>query len=232
MAIGYDKLSLNAQLLLGLPFEEGTRILTYDRAKAHHELTLNGVPTWNSLANGLPYLDFNSANPDWLDCGAAATADLDFTAGDFSGAIWVRPDSVATAQWLIIRGLAANDGWEFYMDPADLVFRTHQAATTQTNRSAAAIIAATTWNLAGFARDGTSVRLYLNGLDVTATAVPLVNPLTSARELHIGIQNDEATNPYDGRIAGGPPGPRIWGRALSAYEHLQIFNMEKHWFGV
>jgi len=231
---GFDKLAINNQLLLGLTFEEMTGVLAHDRAKPRHPLTLHGVPTWNSLGNGLPYLDFVPGNPDWLDCSAADTADLNFMAGDFSMAAWVYVDNwVAANRMVFCRGNGAPAGWYLYIaDPGEIAFYTRQAGPgTQTSRSED-ILVLSTWALIGVSRHLTSVRTYINGQDRTENAGNHVDPDTAALELHIGIANDEAANPFDGRMAGGPCGPRIWGRCLSADDWACIFHMERGWLGV
>ena len=34
--MGYDKISLNEDILLDLPFSEGVGVITHDQAKPHH----------------------------------------------------------------------------------------------------------------------------------------------------------------------------------------------------
>lgn len=231
MSIGYDNLAINSGLLLHLTFEEMTGILAHDRAKPAHPHTLIGVPTWNSLGNGLPYLDFIRANPDWLECSIADTADLNFTDGDFSLCAWVQPDLLSFN--LFDRGLWAVDGW--YLSVGALgqtIIETNQGGDSQLSVGADGGVVVGTWSLISMSRSGTSARLFLNGVDNTDTVDVHTNPLTSNRKLHIGIYNSEVAAQYDGKIAGGPCGPRIWGRAVSALEWPLVFNMERDWFGV
>ena len=232
MSIGCDNLAINQSLLLHLTFEEMTGLLAHDRAKPVHEHTLHGVPTWNSLANGLPYLDFDAGNPDWLDCPIADTGDLDFTAGDFSGAIWLNRDIFLAAQTLLCRGAGGTGGWKFYLDASSyLQFVTYQAASSQTTGTLAGTsLIQGYWYMISFSRSGTSIRIYRNGIDVTNPQVH-VNPVAVNMELHIGVDNNETDDPYDGKIAGGPCGPHIWGRSLSSYDHRYIWNTERHWLG-
>ena len=231
MTIGYDNLSINDSLLMHLTFEEMTGLVTYDRAGPQHPCTLNGVPTWNSLVTGLPYLDFVQATPDWLDCGAVATADLDFTTEDFSIVLWIYPDALGTTQMLVCRGLFNNDGWYLDLAPAgNLALATCQAVTQSSVSDP--VITASAWNLVGISRDGASVIPYHNGLDVSFISGTHINPATSARELHIGITDGEINDPFDGKIAGGPCGPRIWGRSLSYRDHRYIWETERQWLGV
>lgn len=236
--IGYDKYSINHQLLLGLPFEEmsgaaGAPI--YDRAKPHHTCTLRGATiAWNSLASGLPYIEFTPGTPDFIDCPAAATADLNFTTGDFSMTAWVYLDHLwAVDRMIMCRGLALVDGWTFRFTSThlptvgDLEFGTYQLGTSQFSDCLPGATTITAWYFLGVSRSGSSVRIFSQGRDVTVPGVH-INPTTANRELHIGISEDEITQPFDGKMWY----PRIWGRQLSAAEMRRIFQAERHWFGV
>jgi len=227
--IGYDKHSLNYQMVLDLPFTEETGLLVYSVSKNHIVATLHGVPTWQQFINGLQYLDFDPTNPDWLDVPGVDSYDLDFTSGNFSLAVWARVDDLSTHRYLMVRGLANTDGWLFFVqDTGRIGFATCQAAATQASYSAAGDIVTAAFALIGMSREGADVWLYKNGIDVTDAPDTHINPLTSARELHIGILDDEINNPWD----GGMHRPRAWNRRLSAAEHMAIFNAERQLFGL
>ena len=221
MSIGYDNLALNIQLELDLTLEEMVGTLAYCRSKRDIVGTLHGVPVWTALASGLPTLEFDLANPDWVDVPAAATG-LNFTAGDFSLAVWAHIDALATST-LMCRGVANTDGWLLQVDNTGRIgVATFQAAATQTTYSTASI-AINTWYLIGATRSGADILTYLNGNEITDAPDTHVNPLTSARELHIGVLDDEASSPWD----GGMYRPRAWARALTAMEMLQLYRMEE-----
>ena len=84
MSKGFDHYHPNQELALCLLLEEGTGTATVGWEKAAHPFTLNGVPTWVSLANGLTVLDFDLTNPDYIEATAGATADLNFIAANIS----------------------------------------------------------------------------------------------------------------------------------------------------
>jgi len=227
MSAGYDNLALNHQMVLDLPFEEMTGLVTYCNAQSDIVATLNGVPTWQQFINGLQYMDFDPTNPDWLEAPAADTTGLDFTAGNFSVGIWVRVDDLSANRMLFCRGLLNTDGWHcaILMD-GSFVLYTNQNAASQSSLSATGEVVVATWYLLGFSRDGASVRCYKNGRDVTDTEGTHVDPLTSARDLHIGIYDPENASMFD----GGLHRPRAWSRALSSAEWAQLYNMEMAMF--
>jgi len=223
MSVGYDNLAINHQIVLDLPFEEMTGLVTYSRS--HNDIgpaTLHGTPVWQQLANGMQYLEFDPTNPDWLDIPAADSVDLDFTSEPFSMGVWARVDDLSIPRVILCRGLLSTDGWSFaILADGSLTFVTNQGGATQITMSTAGDIVVANWYLFGISRVGPSIRCYINGRDRTNTAGAHVDPLTSARELHIGIYDNETLSPWD----GGMHRPRVWGRALSSLDWMQWYNM-------
>lgn len=227
MSVGYDKHSLAYQLELDVKMEEEIGTLAYCRSRNDIVMTLHGVPTWQQFINGLQYLDFDPTNPDWLDAPQADTTRLNFTVSDFSIAVWARVDDLSANRMLLCRGLLNTDGWHcaILMD-GSFVLYTSQAGANQSTLSFVGEVDVGIWYLLGFSRTGTVVRCYKNGQDVTETEGAHVNPLTSARELHIGIYDNEVGSPFD----GGMHRPRVWSRYLEPWEHMQIYNRERQMF--
>jgi hypothetical protein len=222
---GYDKQSL---YLLGdvldLPLSEGDGAVAYSVSKNHIITTLHGGPLWAGVG-----ILLDSGNPDWLDAPQADTTDLDFVSLDFSLAAWIALLDMSIDRYLMVRGLANTDGWLFFVQSTGRIgLATCQAGATQATYSAAGDVVVSTLALIGASRAGTSVRLYKNGLDVTDAPDTHVDPLTAARELHIGILDDETNNPWH----GGVYMPRAWNRKLEPWEHMEIFNAERHIFGL
>jgi hypothetical protein len=231
--LGYNKHPINHQALLDLSMEEvvgAAGDYIYDRARPHHDCVLNGATIgWTLLPSGLYVMDFTSGTPDWIDCPAADTADLDFTIGDFSLGAWINLDDLSANRMIMCRGLLDTDGWHcaVLMD-GSIVLYTNQAGASQGSLSSVGLIVVGTSYLVGFSRHGASVRAFINGLDVTETIGTHVHPLTANRELHIGIYDNETGSPWEGQMWR----PRIWDRYVDEWEWLELFNMERHWFGV
>jgi hypothetical protein len=105
----------------------------------------------------------------------------------------------------------------------------NQAGATQYITSPADSIIAGSYYLVVFSRQGAVGRLYLQGIDATFYADDIIDPLTSARDLHIGIDDAETADlAFDGILWR----PRIWGKTLSAKEVRFIFETERNLFGV
>lgn len=226
--LGYDKMATNFQMLLDLRLAEGVGVNTQDWAKAHHLCTLVGTPTWQALANDLGYLDFVPGNPDYVRSLQAATADLDFTTGDFSLAAWIRPDALGNRN-IFARGLTLTDGWQFWLNAnGAMVLTTSQAAVDQHTTGSNGDVVVGTWVLVGCTRSGAACQIYTNGVDTTGTPAVHIDPLTAARNLYIGVNNLAGAGWYDGDMWR----PRILGRQLSAAEMLTVFERERDLFDV
>jgi hypothetical protein len=226
----YDKLPWNRRLALDLQMREYNGVTTFDHARPHHALAFHGTPTWTQNVNDLNYLDFEAATPDWLDCAGAATADLDFVAGAFTFATWLSYESVGF-RYLFARGLTDTDGWEWAINnDSALWLRTNQAGAGahQDTTSVIGSIPLATWTFVVTTRNGAAVNHYVNGVLSVGTAGVHVNPLTSARELHIGIADGEAAGFFDGTLWR----PRIWGTVLGSRQIAELYTIERRMLGV
>ena len=241
MSLAFDKLALNHQSLLALPFEEGARLVTHDNAKPHHTLVLSGTPpTWNSLPSGLPYIHFVVG--DYLQCPAIDSVDLDFT-GDFSLAAWVSPIYGAQPMVIMCRNGTDVCGWCMFLYDNTGPPPLGQLLSLRTNQVGSHCECWATgytggvWQLAGYTRNsaGASAIAYRNGAALaTHLTGGMLNPVACAgapaKKLLVGIQDGEGSSQYGGDIAGGPCGPRAWERELSANEWKEMFERERHWF--
>jgi hypothetical protein len=235
MTIGYDNLPMLYGTVLDIPMFEGVGTLAHDISRApatalDKTMTLTGPPTWaNWPLSNIPILSFNPATPDFLELAAAESTDMDFQVGAFSVAAWIYVDDLSANRMLFCRGLLDTDGWHMaILINGSVAFYTNQAAANQVSISTAGDIAIAGWYFVGATRLTTSIRLYVNAVDVTATVGVHTDPLTSARKLHIGVYDTEVASMWDGYIWR----PRVWSRQISAAEMIQLFEMERGLFGV
>lgn len=231
MSIGYDQLSRNAYQILGAPFFEAVGAVDVkDIAKPHHVATQTNSPTWTQLPSGLWVLDFDSAIPEYLQIAAAASVDLDFIAQAFSFVWWMNLDSIANSPMVFCRGSASTDGYYCQTTSnGEVDFRTHQAGAVQSSKTAAGASVTGTPALWGVSRNGSSIRILKNGIDVTLVVGNHTNPVTSNRKFLTCIYDGEVQNPLDGKLWN----PRaLLNHSMTEYEHRLVFEMERKWFNV
>lgn len=237
MTKGYDNLPMFYQTVLDIPLFEGVGLVAHDISRApatalDKTMTIHVAPPWMQLPlSGISFLDCDATNPDFLDLAQAESTDMDFTAGAFSLLGWFYFLDITLGPMLFCRGVLNVDGWYMnVLNDGSIRVYTNQAGDFQFSSTAAGAVVINTWYMIAATRLTDSVRIYVNGIDVTDTAGTHTNPLTANRELHIGCYDDELSNGLHGYLAH--PGPRIWSRQLSATEIAQIFRMERGLFGV
>uniref|UniRef100_A0A6M3XQ34 Putative lectin/glucanase superfamily protein n=1 Tax=viral metagenome TaxID=1070528 RepID=A0A6M3XQ34_9ZZZZ len=194
----------------------GTKLPDLSRYRAHG--TISGAD-WATGAHG-KCLDFDSSVPDFVKIPASYTH-LNFISEDFSIICRVYPDDISSQPELFGRGRNNNEGYYLWVySNGAIYFRTNQSGARQDTISSAGDISTGAWYTVGVSRDGAAAAIYLNGVDVTATAATHVDPATCSRAAYIGVYDDEALLAFDGKIEF----LRIFGRALPASEHLAYHN--------
>lgn len=242
MVRGYDKIEVNYGVLLDLPFNEGSGIATHDIAKSHHQdITLVG-PTWDKVAlSNAGVLNFDGLT-DYLECPAADTLDLDFI-GDYSILCWINWEDTGIAGEIVVGRYdidVAHSGWELYLAATpgvdSLTTRHHHAGTlvppiTGNPRSACYSVGWTrgVWCLLGVSRaGGGEAQHYRNGVPLAMVTSGLHDPEPCSEDLVVGVRWTKNATYYKGMMKG----LRLWGRALSAEEMMDIFETERPLFGV
>jgi hypothetical protein len=229
MRRGFDSNPLNQGLLLSLPMREGTGTATRDVAAPHHPVTLVATPTWTTVASGLQVLSFNAASHEYLSCPNASCLDLDFTGADeFSLGGWCYVDDMAASYAWIGRFVLDVSGWETFFFNYYLTLRISQGGADTAVSCYCEDVNPDVWMLMGISRSGAYPLFYRDGVAVESHyevgGIPAL--VSSAGDLKIG--NNTNGNAYNGDMWN----PRIWNRALSATEWAEMFEQERHLFGV
>jgi len=246
--IGYDKIPENEDILLDLPFREGTGTVTMDVAKPHHPVTMydpgGGSFVWTSLPSGLMVLQFVAVGAGvgdgvYLECDTTETVDLDFTSGDYSVGCWINWDSTGGQSEIIIGRYAVNvSGWEIYLDISsgrNTVSQRHSHGSIAGNTNSNCFSIGWTpeiWALLGISRTGGNLYPvhYRNGVALTMSyeASGMLDPDTCNQNLVIGSRYTKDMNWYRGLMWR----PRVWNRPLTETEWMNIFKAERDWFGI
>ena len=150
--------------------------------------SLTNGPTFNSDFYGS--IQFDGTN-DYVSCGAI----LNYTSSDFSFSYWVYVTSLTTnvggeGPVIIWKGDFQNNGYYDQVgQTGQLIFVTNIAGTSVITSTATGVISAgNIYNIA-YTRSGSSIRIYVNGVDVTDVAGTHTNPRTSANNFLLASYN-------------------------------------------
>ena len=187
--------------------------------------TLINGPTFDSANNGS--IVFDGVNK-YVDLGNI----LDYTSGNFSFSYWVNFNSLATNQGgqgpiVIFKGnYNVNGYYDQISTTGNIIFVTNQSGVNQGTSTNSGVISPGNWYNIAYSRNGSSVRIYLNGNDITQAAGTHINPLPSG-------DNFRLANYANGYIYGNFKLSNLlsYNRNLTATEVLQNYNTTKGRYG-
>lgn len=210
---------LPSHIKLDMAFGLGTGTTLFDKSRFRSHGTITGAE-WATGAHGY-CLDFDSSVYDHVSIPSTHTQ-LDFTSEAFSLVIRAYVESVSAHMGLFSRYEWAVDGYALLLLQAGyLYFVTEQSEAEQSSQGNIGDISAGNWYTFGVSRDGATVTLYQNGVDITAIHGTHLNPATCNRAAKISVLGDFNAYAFDGKIEF----LRIFGGiALSASEHLAYHN--------
>ena len=169
----------------------------------------------NVRKQGALNLDGNS----WAEVHDNASLDL---TSALTMEAWVYWDlNGASASGIMGKWFPSNWGFLFFTNAATLTF--YISNVYPATASVSHTFTANGWYHLVGTDDGTTIRLYIDGVQVGSTS-SLGSIVDTGRELEIGRYNDSANNTYNDSIAQ----PRIYNRALSAEEIERNYNAGKN----
>ena len=183
--------------------------------------------TWVRGDKGLWLLSFDSANPNYVS--VTQTASVTFTSEDFSIVLWAYFDDLTEVR-VLVGSRSASGGWMLYAhSDKRLIFSTHQGGTGQNSYTATNSIEAGWWYNLGVSRTGSSIKIYINGVDSTSPAGTHIDPVDSEAPVIVGVYYNLTSFRMNGDIALLRILKDI---SLSSNSQLAIYNQERHLFGV
>lgn len=225
---GYDYPPADPNCVLYLPGLPGQGLKIWNRAKGGSagDGTIYG-PLWVRQPGGIWALDFDGQD-DYVEIPAAYTQ-LNFTTQDFSIIARIYIDNLTEYCAIFWRGRSSFDGYGFYVHHLGYLYgATSQIDANQYSYSKIGSITAGTRFTVGMSRDGSSIKVFRNGIDITQTHGVHINPTTCVRTAKIGIWDNLSSWPFDGKIEF----LRVFrGIALPASTHLAWHKTLIHNFG-
>ncbi len=198
----------------------------YDLSGSGINGALINTPSFSGLNGGQINMPGSSK---YIDLGQ----NFNFTSQNFSISYWVYLDSFTTNQAgqgpiPFFKGDYQQMGYYSQIDSnGSFGFATNQGGAIQTSSTLAGIITTSTWYHLSYVRNGTSVRLYSNGVDSTSAVASHNNPGSSNQTFKINYYKPDYLITSQMRISQF----LIHNRALSAVEVQQNYNATKGRFG-
>lgn len=201
--------------LYKLDEESGTR----EDSKGSCDLADNNTVLYGSgkIGNGA---DFELDTNEYLSVNAEASADMNFTTGNFSISFWWRPETDITSQGLISRGVWEVSGWEilFGTTNKNLLLRMFTLGGNTSVISDSDLFSAGTLYHITVVRNGASGYIYVNAVDKTSDTT-ISNAVSSSDEFRIGERGDGSLN-TDGLLDE----VIVWNVALSPAEVSTLYS--------
>ena len=171
-------------LVLYLPLHQLDGSFFMERSHYGHLCTVYGA-TWGTQGRTFDGID------DYVKIAAESV--MNFTSGDFSISIWVKPTANDVIQCIFSRGLYDTDGYLWTLQPTGYThFYTCQSGISQATYSTNTAIVAGAWHHLTVVRSGATVTIYKAGVNITLSHATHIDPVTSARQVKIGVRDDLA----------------------------------------
>jgi len=206
----------------------------YDRSPYGNIGAITGA-SWVRLPSGLWCLDFDGTDDKVTVSNATS---LQPGSRDFTIIVWVKVENFTdglTAMGLINKG-GTTQGFDFRFgdkgDGTEFQIQLHDGTTRDTPKiTFDSALASDTWYLLAMPidRSANTGWMYVNGVVDSSTFTFTIgtNSIAGSNDIWIGVDYD--TKYFEGIIAL----PKIiMGRALTAFDIQNIFEQEKHLFGV
>lgn len=189
------------------PCHEGTGTVLHDESGREQNTTNTvGTPEWSTGNSGLSCAKIVGAGEYFY--ATAFTAPSSY----ITCSAWVKTDQAATERFFSYYAGSAG-GWYLAASTTEIRFWIWDDTPTAHGASYTANIAGAWHHLAG-TYDGETIRLYLDGVEVDTDTLS-GQTLTDARSLLFGYSNAITTEFEE---------MRIYDRALSAHEILELYN--------
>lgn len=203
----------------------GSGTVWNDLSKTQISGSLINGPTYSSANNGS--IVFDGSN-DYVNLGSI----LNFTSESFSFSYWVNFNSLTTnivnqGPVPFFKGQFQISGYYTQVNADGTVnFQTNQAGATQVTSTVPGIISTNSWFNVCYTRNGSSVILYVNGIQPSQTPGVHTNPVSSNQNFVLSTYNNYIYSNI--RLST----LLVYNKVLTSGEILQNYNATKGRFGL
>jgi len=204
----------------------GTGNTIYDLSGSGNTGTLVNSPSFSSLNGGQINMPGSSK---YIDLGQK----FNFTSENFSVSCWIYLDSFNTISNAgqgpipFFKGDFQQMGYYSQIDSnGSFGISTNQGGARQSSSTSAGILTTSAWNNLSCVRNGSSIRIYINGIDKTSAAGTHINPSSSNQTFKINYYKGDYLISGQMRISQF----LIYNRALTQQEIQQNYNATKNRF--
>lgn len=207
-------------------FDEGQGITANNSGNggSTYNATLTGssLPTWTNSGKFGKALSLNGTTA-YIDSGS----NFNYTSEDFTISYWINLNSLTTNVAdqgpvpIYKGGYQANGYYSQINANGGIGFSTNQSGANQSSSAPSGTISTGTWYQITYIRTGTSVRIYVNGVDKTTTAATHTNPSSSSDTFQIGRYQGTGTPIYTNGIIDEI---KVYNYALTADEVKLDYN--------
>ena len=197
------------------PMEEGSGTVVIDATTYGNDGNTTGGPTWVAGKVGSYALNLNGAGQYAI---VPDSNSLDIGSNNITLAAWVKPTKASAATQNIIKkaiGTTSLNGYELSLSSAGKVFvRFNGSASYRVDSTTSYPLDGTAWMHIAATYDGTTIRLYVNGVEENPKAASIT---IGANATNLGIGAEPATtviNMFQGLIDDA----RVYNRALTLEE--------------
>jgi len=217
---------LSRGLVCHLPFNEGSGGIVNDLSGNGNTGTLVGAAHFGPGKFG-SCLDFGG-DGDYVDCGDDSS--LDMGSGDLSVSAWFK--TITTSNDVIIgKGMSGTDSKRYVLVVlGDSPYNGKVQIYLDDNSNPGSLISSAdtyndgNWHYVVGVRDGSNLRLYIDGTAETPVDISSLGDIDSAGDCDIGTIYDNALPGYANYFNGSMDNVMIFDRALTASEIAQLYR--------
>jgi hypothetical protein len=153
--------------------------ITYGPVAYADDGTVEGDPLYGT------YLLCDGNASRWVDLDAST--DFDFGTGDFCIEFWYRPSGFNLVQGLMASGSEFGPGWSIHQRRSNESYglNLYVGGSIIIGRNMNGVVTLNDWNHAAFTREGTNLRLFVNGVQQGVTETDSTN-VTSSGNFTVG----------------------------------------------